>query len=411
MAVPLPVAIIGAGPVGLAAAAHLVRRGIRPVVLEQGPAIGHAVRQWAHVRLFSPWSFNIDAAAAGLLAEAGWQPPPPGSLLPTGGEIVERYLEPLAKHPAIAPHIRLNARVETVTRKGFDKMHGPGREAAPFVLRWTASSGATGTLEACAVIDASGTWFHPNPAGIDGLPVPGERDAGDAVAYGIPKVSGSERARYAGRRTLVVGSGHSAINVVLDLLRLHEEMPSTCVFWAVRRERIARLGSGGDRLPARGALGAAAAAAVAEGRLTLLAPYAIERIGRAGPGPDPGLEIEGRLAGWPHRLRVGRLVVATGFRPDLAMLRELRVQIDPATEAPRALVPLIDPDPQSSGVVRPHGAAELAQPEPGLYIVGAKSYGRAPTFLMATGYEQVRSVAGVLAGERANGIAAATGPG
>jgi hypothetical protein len=94
------------------------------------------------------------------------------------------------------------------------------------------------------------------------------------------------------------------------------------------------------------------------------------------------------------------LIVATGFRPDLDFVRELRIQLDPALECPVALAPLIDPNEHSCGTVRPHGARELAQHEPGFYFAGMKSYGRAPTFLMITGYEQVRSIAADIAGDR-----------
>ena len=83
------VAIIGAGPVGLAAAAHVLERGLRPVVLEAGDSIGHAVRQWGHVQLFSPWEYNIDRAAARLLAATGWNSPEPEQY-PTGAELLER---------------------------------------------------------------------------------------------------------------------------------------------------------------------------------------------------------------------------------------------------------------------------------------------------------------------------------
>src|SRR5215210_1064410 len=81
------------------------------------------------------------------------------------------------------------------------------------------------------------------------------------------------------------------------------------------------------------------------------------------------------------------------------MLRELRLGFDPAVEAPTALAPLIDPNLHSCGTVPPHGVDELAHPEPGFYIVGMKSYGRAPTFLLLTGYEQARSVVAALAGD------------
>ncbi len=392
----LPVAVIGAGPVGLAAAAHLIARGMEPLVLEQGAEAGAAIRDWGHVRLFSPWRYSVDEAAKALLIESGWQAPPADSI-PTGSEIVDRYLAPLSRLQRLRPHIRYGARVEAITRKGLDKMTSPGREDAPFVLRWRNAAGGVETAEARAVIDASGTWGRPNPMGIDGLPVPGEAEAADRIAYGIPDVLNSQRAAYAGKRVLVVGSGHSAINVVLDLLTLQRESGGGAVSWALRRNSLEKLTGGGlnDQLPERGALGLAARRAIDEGRLTLLSPFAAERIDSV----HDALKVLGRAGGTATAFEVDRIVVATGFRPDLDPLRELRVALDPAVEATPALAPMIDPNLHSCGTVRPHGARELSHPEAGFYIAGSKSYGRAPTFLMLTGYEQVRSITAALAGD------------
>jgi Pyridine nucleotide-disulphide oxidoreductase len=394
----LPIAIIGAGPVGLAAAAHLVQRGLTPLLFERGPAVGHALRAWSHVRVFSPWRYNIDAAAHALLEQTGWSTPDPEAL-PTGSEIAGQYLEPLATHPTIAPHIVFQAEVFAIGREGLDKVTTQGREAAPFVIRWRDASGERHAARARAVIDASGTWFSPNPIGIDGGFIQGEQEASDRIVYGIPDVFGELRARYAEARVLVVGAGHSAINVVLDLLRLQETSPELRVVWALRKSRLDKLLGGGlnDQLPARGALGLAARQAIDAGRLQLLAPFAAERIDQS----SNGLRISAQLDGQPFEIDVDQIVVATGFRPQIDMLRELRVSLDPILEAPPALAPLIDPNVHSCGTVPPHGAVELAHPEPGFYLVGSKSYGRAPTFLMATGYEQVRSVVAEIAGDHA----------
>lgn len=393
---PRTVAILGGGPVGLAAAAHLVERGLEPLVLEAGPRVGHAIRQWAHVQAFSPWEFNIDRASERLLAETGWNKPQPDHY-PTGAEIVEQYLEPLAERTRLKDRIRTNSMVTSIARVGFDKVKTKGRDAAPFEIRYQNGKGPE-SVRADAVIDATGTWFSPNPAGANGLPAIGEQDVRDRIAYGMPDVLGRDRARYAGRTVAVLGGGHSAVGTLLDLARLKDEAPATEIVWLLRNEDPTKSFGGGtaDQLRARGALGSAFAALVASGKIRSETGFRVSHLGRDGEY----LRIGGGSACCGRSVTVDELVVATGFRPDLDFLRELRLALDPALECPPVLAPLIDPNLHSCGTVRPHGARELTQPEANFYVAGMKSYGRAPTFLMATGYEQVRSIAAELAGDR-----------
>ena len=392
----LPVAVIGAGPVGLAAAAHLLARGLEPLVFEAGPEIGHAVHAWSHVRMFSPWAFNTDATARALLDAEGWSAPDPHHH-PTGAELVADYLAPLAATAALRGRIRTGARVIGVARRDLGRLHeGSNRADAPFVLH-VETAGGVEAVEARAVLDCSGTWHAPNPAGSHGLPAPGEAANAGRIAYGIPDVLGAERATYAGRTTLVIGAGHSAMNAVLDLVGLAEAAPGTRVLWAFRRPLGAVNFGGGakDGLSRRGDLGSRAQALVEAGQVTALAPYLIDRIAEE----DGALAVTGRQEGRITTVRTDRIIVTTGFRPDLAFLREVRLGLDPSVEATPALAPLIDPNLHACGTVRPHGEAELRHPEPGFYIAGMKSYGRAPTFLLATGHEQVRSIAAFLAGD------------
>ena len=389
------VAILGAGPVGLAAAAHVLERGLEPVVFEAGPTAGHAVRQWSHVQIFSPWDYNIDKAAERLLAETGWNKPQPDHY-PTGAELLEQYLEPLATRTRLKDRIRTNSRVTGVGRAGFDKVKTKGREAAPFEIRYQNGKGPE-VLRADAVIDVTGTWFSPNPAGANGLEAIGEREAQDRIAYGMPDVLGRDHARYAGRSVAVLGAGHSAVGTLIDLARLKDEAPTTEIVWLLRGEDPAKSFGGGaaDQLSARGALGSAFAALVASGKIRVEANFRVSHVGRA----DGKLRIGAGSACCGRAVTVDELVVSTGFRPELDFLREIRLALDPALECPPALASLIDPNLHSCGTVRPHGARELAQPETGFYFAGMKSYGRAPTFLMLTGYEQVRSIAAELAGD------------
>jgi hypothetical protein len=395
----LPIAVIGAGPIGLAAAAHLLERGLPVRVYEAGAVVGANLRDWGHVRIFSPWRHNIDRAAREILERHGWHEPPPDDL-PTGDEICDLYLDPLARMPELAPAIETSARVIAIARRGLDKVTGRGREERPFEITVERSGGSRRRDLARAVIDASGTWNQPNPIGASGLPAEGEAEHADRIAYGMPDVLGRERATYAGRRTIVIGAGYSAANVLLDLVRLAAEVPGTESLWVVRGTNLARVYGGGDadQLPARGALGWQLREAVERGDIALAAGFAAMRVREAGGR----LFLDGETAQGERSLGpVDRIVVATGQRPDLTMTRELRLELDPWLEGVEALGPLIDPNLHSCGTVPPHGHRELGHPEPGFYTVGVKSYGRAPTFLLLTGYEQVRSVAAALAGDMA----------
>ena len=390
----LPVVVVGAGPVGLAAAAHLLERGIEPLVLEAGATAGASVRQWHSVRLFSRWAEVVDPIAEKLLAPTGWQSPDPDSYA-TGAEWAQRYLQPLAD--VLGERVRYGSRVVGVARRGRDRIVDAGRDTEPLTVRVETAAGEQRIL-ARGLIDASGTWSTPNPLGADGLPALGEKAATDRIAYQVPDLADpAVRARYAGKRIAVAGSGHSALTALVAFADLARDEPGTHVDWLLRRGQVGDTFGGGDadQLPARGALGLRAAAAVEAGHITTVTGFrtvAVEPV-------EQGLVLES-LDG--RRLDpVDEVVVLTGFRPDLSWLSEVRLDLDPTLQAARELAPLIDPNVHSCGTVYPHGARELAQPEPGVFLVGMKSYGRAPTFLAMTGYEQVRSVAAALAGDQA----------
>lgn len=393
----LPVAVLGAGPVGLAAAAKLIERRLPFFILEAGDRVGAHLLDYGHVRLFSPWQYDIDPTMAALLARHGWRAPDPAGL-PLAGEIVEQVLQPFAALPEVASALHLRTRVTSVSRDGFDKVKSAGREHAPFVIR-AVRDGREIEWRARAVIDATGTWSMPNPIGANGLPAIGEPAVAAKVFYGIPDVLGAQRDRYAGKTTLVVGAGHSAANTLLALAELAQRAPGTHLVWSVRTPVLARVFGGGDAdaLPARGALGSALQQLRDSGGLRFVAGLRIAEIrDEGGKLFVGGLDGNGRPA---HLDGIDQIVCATGQRPDLTLTSELRVKLDPWLESNEALGPLIDPNLHSCGTVRPHGHRELAHPEPGLYTVGVKSYGRAPTFLMATGFEQARSVVAAIAGD------------
>src|ERR1700733_16063715 len=126
----LPVAVIGGGPVGLAAAAHLIARGLPVKVYEAGSGVGSNIRDWGHVRIFTPWRYCVDAAATALLTRRGWRMPD-ADAFPTGGDLVSAYLEPLANTSELSAVIETSARVTGISRHGLDKVVSRQRGGGP----------------------------------------------------------------------------------------------------------------------------------------------------------------------------------------------------------------------------------------------------------------------------------------
>ena len=386
------VVVIGAGPQGLAAAAHLLERGLNPLVLEAGDGPGAAVAEWGHVRLFSPWTELTDAAARRLLEPTGWQLPEKG--YPTGAQWIDSYLTPLAE--ALGERIQYGARVVGVGRKGRDLSVDAGRAEQPFIVHVHRTDGTEARIEASAVVDASGTWHTPNPAGADGLPALGEQAAADAgvLEHRMPSIE--DATALAGQHVVVVGNGHSAATTIGILSRVAKREPGTRITWVLRRGAVGNTFGGGDadELPERGALGQRANRADEDGLVDLVTGFRTEQISLEDGQAVLIAEDGRRLA------PAARVFVATGFRPDLSFLSEIRLNLDMRLQAPAKVAVEVDPNLHSCGSVRATGAADLEHPEPGFYIAGAKSYGRAPTFLALTGFEQVRSVAAAIAGDR-----------
>lgn len=393
----LPIAVIGAGPIGLSAAANLLDAGLTPIVFESGDGPGSNLASWGHVRMFSPWSYNMDPVAVALLQEKDWTKPV-STEFPTGSELLERYVLPLASHGAIAPHLHVNTRVKHVSRQYHDVLRNDGRERAPFVVRVSNNDGERDILVR-AVIDASGTYQSPNWLGAHGIPAMGERAASHAITYGVPDILNSAREQYAGKSVLVVGGGHSAFNALQDLVKLADQFDGMRVLWGIRGASVNNIvrSPENDELQERRRLEVHIQTLLNEGRIEVFTELAIEQI----DCENSKLIVKSHSSQLPP---VDQIIAATGFRPDLNLLSELRTSFDPATESPAGLGPLIDPNLHSCGSVPEHGAAELSHPETGLYIVGIKSYGRAPTFLLRTGYKQVKSVTSALAGRPSNDL-------
>jgi len=392
----LPITIVGGGPVGLAAAAHLTVKNIPFILFEAGQSVGQNMLSWSHVRVFSPWRYNIDSAAKELLLEADWAAPNEDEL-PTGNQLVEDYFRPLAELPQIKPHIHLNSKVLSIVRKGLDKMKTWKRENKPFQIK-VEENGVIKYYEANAVIDAAGTWNQPNPIGSGGVLAEGEEELQDHIFYGIPDVKEIQLERYKNKNVVVVGGGHSAINVLLDLADIQKEYPKTQLNWIVRKDNMDKVygGKKDDALQARADLGIRIEQLVKSGKINIYKPFHIMKLVKG----DNDIQIIGDLDGEIETIKdIDEIISNTGSRPNLDMIRELRVDLDSSLESVFDLAELIDPNIHSCGTVRPHGEKELRHPEKDFYIVGSKSYGRAPTFLMATGYEQVRSIVAYIVGD------------
>lgn len=388
----LPIAVIGAGPIGLSAAVNLLDAGLTPIVFESGDCAGSNIANWAHVRMFSPWAYNMDPTAISLLKETGWTEPALTDF-PTGRELLDRYVLPLASHEKIAPHLHLNTRVDNISRQYHDVLRNDGREDAAFVVRVSNADGERDILVR-AIIDASGTYQTPNWLGAHGIPAIGELAASSSISYGVPNILGARREQFAGKTVLVIGGGHSAYNALQDLVKLSEQAQDTRILWGIRQATVDNIvrSPKNDELQERRRLEVHIQTLLEEGKIEVFTHIAIEKIQR-----DNGkLVVHSHSKALPP---VDEIIAATGFRPNLALLSELRIAIDPATQSPVNLGPLIDPNLHTCGSVPEHGVAELSHPESGLYVVGIKSYGRAPTFLLKTGYKQVKSVTSLLANQ------------
>jgi hypothetical protein len=391
-------AIIGAGPVGLEAAALALELGLDAHVFERGEPGAHAVA-WGHVRMFTPWRMNVGPASARLLARHGWSAPE-AAALPTGAELSERLLTPLAGTPELKPRVHAHQQVVHVSRHGVRKQDGAApRGGHPFRLLVRDAGGRESLLHAHALIDASGTYGQPLWAGTGGIPARGETYLAPQLSYHPDDVLGLRRERYAGKAALVIGGGSSAVTTVVALEQLAREVAGTRVAWVTRRASPGFAGEvANDTLPARAAL-------YAEGRR--LQSGGSPHVKWWGGGECEDLAYNSAT----HRYRAqfatpggarmeeaDQVIVNCGFGPDNSLYRELRVHESFETLAPMKLAGALGAAGTSDCAQVPaFDAATLATPEPGFYILGAKSYGRSSAFLLETGYKQVGAVVAALA--------------
>jgi hypothetical protein len=399
------IAILGSGPTGLEAALAAAESGFPFTVYEAAPEVAGNVRAWGHVRLFTPWELNVSPRMRRHLAAAGIEPPDGAQSpndCPTGRELVEKLLAPLAGLPSIAPHLRLGTRVLAIGREGLlkhEEIATPERGRRPFRLLLAGPDGREWTENAAIVIDATGTYGNPNRLGDGGIPAPGERSLeGDgAIRRTIPDFQ-REAADWAGKTVLLAGAGHSAQTAARDLAALAQDAPGTRVIWALRGGAPSWGTHEGDPLPERARL-AADAEALASGASPAVEArrgVAVEELSR----PNGRLRVvlrNGSGGEGSEEVLVDRILALTGYVGDHDLYRQLQVHECYATCGPIKLsAALLGAAGGDCLTQTSHGVETLTNPEPGLYILGIKSYGRNNTFLMRVGWDQVAEVFGAL---------------
>ena len=393
------VAIIGAGPAGLESALYARALGHKPTVYEQGTA-GESVARWTHVRLFTPWRMILSPLAQRELARRG------GATLdlaacPSGRELMEQFLRPIAE--TLGPTVRTQTRVVGVSRAGLlkgEEIASAARARRPFRLLLE-RGGDRSWAEADVVIDASGSTQNPSPLGPGGLPAAGEERLGDQIDHGLPDILGRERARFARKRTLLVGGGHSAATNLLALVDLCRMEGAGSIHWIVRSERPYSPQTG-DPLPGRRAVEERAAQLVAgrDALIETLCGAEVESISHDGTHFCALLRLPNDAA---RTIEVDRVVAATGSRPDLSITRELQVHHCYASEGPMALAAALLGGGASSDCVKvpPVGPQAHRNPEPGFFVAGQKSYGRSTNYLMANGLSGIRDFFRLIEGDPA----------
>ncbi|MCH7665511.1 MAG: NAD(P)-binding protein [Acidobacteria bacterium] len=398
------IAILGAGPTGLEAALAAAERGLAFTLYEAADGVAGHVLDWSHVELFSPWAYDISPRARRALSAAGVELPDPSDpSCPSGKELVERVLGPLGELAQISPHLRTGVNVVSVGRQGLlkhEEIASDARRAQPFRLLLRDSSGHEWVENAGAVLDCTGSYSQPNALGDGGIPAPGETSLADEIRRRIPDLD-SERAEWVGRTILVVGAGHSALTAVSGLAELAASSPGTSVVWALRREHPGWHVDPNDPLPGRSRLAKRAHALLAGGSAAVIpiTGVVVDSVSRNGNRFAVGLR---RTDGVIETVHIDKILSLTGSVGDHNLYRQLQIHECYATLGPMKLAAALPAstvstrsDESSSADCldqKSLGAETLVNPEPGFFILGAKSYGRNSSFLMRLGWEQVDDI-------------------
>ncbi|MFQ5877900.1 MAG: hypothetical protein ACE5JH_09480 [Acidobacteriota bacterium] len=416
--------ILGGGPIGVEAAVHAAGLGYDVRLLEAHRVGSHLLR-WGHVRMFSPWSMNCSPEGLRVLKREGVRPFNGGARFPTGREFVRDYLEPLSRSRLLKGRVEEGVRAIAIGRDGLlkgDRVGRPARALRPFrVLVWNGRRQRV--VGADLLIDATGTYAHPRHLGNGGIPAPGEQEAAPYIDYHLVDLLGRRARDFAGRRTLLVGSGHSAAAAVVALAELARRAPQTRVVWAFRcRRRAPIVRVQGDPLLLRdrqaaeaNTIAAGSVPAIRALRGATIEAVHLDPAARRSGGRRGGFRVSIRTEGGRlRRERFDRILAHVGYAPDRSLYAELQVHECYATGGPMKIAAsLIGEAGAGADCLRQPGptADLLSNPEPGFFILGSKSYGRNPNFLMRTGHEQIRALFEALRrGDTARPVATGSGP-
>jgi thioredoxin reductase len=372
--------VVGAGPMGLEAAIGALERGFAVTVLEKG-RVGENLRRYGATRLFSPFAMNVSARAKALLGDSA----PGADELLSGEEMADRVLEPLARTPLLARRIRTGHAVTAIGRARMTRRDLPGhplRGERPFRILVETSRGEE-VMEADAVLDASGVYDRPAAVGVGGIPARGERTLDGAMIQRLDALQAALPG-LAGKDVLLIGHGHSAAGALAAIAALPDPPR---VRWATRSpNRRPCVEIAGDPLPERA-------------RVTAHA-------NDLASNPPPFLTVDRRAGVEAFAPRAGRVAVTltggrdgvfdavlgfTGYRPDLSFLSELALEVSPASEGAAGVARALAGVTDCLSVPRV-GAADLDSGEPAFHLIGAKSYGRLPTFLLRDGIAQLETI-------------------
>lgn len=400
----MKIAVIGGGPIGVEAALEARRRGM-DVALYEADRVGGHLRRFGHVSLFTPLHMNSTDTGRARLRDAGARLPAGDAML-TAAELVDRYLVPLSRLPELEGSIHEGCKVTGVAREGLTKRRGiaavgdMSREGRAFLLRVESADGSVRFDRADFVLDASGTYATPNATGAGGLPAAGEDRLGDRIERHIPDIAGDARGRYEGRKILLVGDGHSAATALIfldELSRASGAAGGLEVHWVHRDREVDGVYCvlQDDALPARRDLLRRANAIAREA--AWLRRHDGASLASYEGAPSGRIRATLRLpSGETRAVEVDRVLALVGYRPDLELARELQIHLCYASEAPMnlaaALLTAAVADPGKAGDClsqAPHGSDSLKSPEPGFFVIGAKSYGRNPQFLLTIGHQQI----------------------